>query len=153
MSPPPPEPTAADDPGTIGRVSHGYAPDGAPQRPDLVPLATIVRDTADHIATTARSEIDLLRARGALAGYGVKWASIWGLVAASCLTVALLALAFGAILFLTQLVGPLLATLIVVLFLLAAAAVAAYQARINLRDVAAAMKVHPPSHSQDPVEP
>lgn len=142
-----------DDPGAIGRVSHGYAPDSAPHRPDPVPLSTIVRDTADHIEATVRSEIDLLQARGAMAGSGVKWASIWGLVAASCLTVALLALAFGFILFLTQLIGPLLATLVVVLVLLAGGALAMVRARVHLRHVAAAMKIQPPSHSSEPVEP
>lgn len=145
--------SAQDDPGNIAGVSHGFAPDAAPDRVETLPLSALMRDTAEHIEAAVRSEIDLLQARGALAGTGIKWASIWGLVAASCLTVALLALAIGFILYLAQHIGPLLGTLVVVSALLVASAIAAIFARTRMRDVVTAMKLHPPSHSSEPVEP
>ena len=132
-------PRAADGP-AYDHVSHGYAPDGRPVPPPPVPLDIIVRDVVDNVAATAKAEVALLQARSALAGHGVKWASAWGFVAACALLVAMLAVAFGAILVLAASVGPLLATLIVVAVLLALAAFAGWRAKRSAGDVRTAFR-------------
>ena len=108
--------------------------------PPPVPLDIIVRDVVDNVAATAKAELALLQARGALAGQGVKCASVWGFVAACALFIAMLALAFGAILVLAAQVGPLPATLIVVAVLLALAAVAGWCAKRSAGDVRTAFR-------------
>lgn len=121
-------------------VSHGYAPDGRPVTPPPVPLEKIVGDVVDDLRATVEAELMLLKARGALAYHGVGWTSAWGFIAACALLVAMLALAFGAILVLAQHIGPLLATLIVFAVLLLVAAVAGWRARLNYGDVKAAFR-------------
>lgn len=121
-------------------VSHGYAPDGRADPPPPVPLDMIVRDVVDNAAATAKAELALLQARGALAGHGIKWASAWGFVAACALLIAMLATAFGAILVLATHVGALLATLIVVAVLLALAGFAGWRARRSAADVRTAFR-------------
>ena len=121
-------------------VSHGYAPDGRPVTPPPVPLEKIVGDVVDDLRATAEAELTLLKARGALAYHGVGWTSAWGFIAACALLVAMLALAFGAILVLAQHIGPLLATLIVFAVLLLVAAIAGWRARLNYGDVKAAFR-------------
>lgn len=130
----------APDGPAYDRVSHGYAPDGPAVPPPPVPLDVIVRDVVDNAAATARAELALLQARGALAGHGVKWASAWGFVAACALLIAMLATAFGAILVLAPHVGPLLATLIVVAALLALAAFAGWRAKHSAADIRTAFR-------------
>lgn len=137
-------PSEPDTPPTPGRsfdgVSHGYAPDGRPIAPPPVPLEKIVGDVVDDLQATAAAELTLLKARGALAYHGVGWTSAWGFVAACALLVAMLALAFGAILVLAQHIGPLLATLIVFAVLLAVATIAGWRARLSYDDVKAAFR-------------
>jgi hypothetical protein len=130
----------APDGPAYDQVSHGYAPDGPAVPPPPVPLDIIVRDVVDNVAATAKTELALLQARGALAGHGVKWASTWGFVAACALLIAMLATAFGAILVLAPHVGPLLATLIVVAALLALAAFAGWRAKHNAGDIRTAFR-------------
>ncbi|PKP98508.1 MAG: hypothetical protein CVT74_10790 [Alphaproteobacteria bacterium HGW-Alphaproteobacteria-13] len=137
---PTPPPDAKPDQRPYDHVSHGYAPDGPASPPPPVPLDIIVRDVVDNLAATAKTELALLEARGALAGHGVKWASAWGFVAACALLVAMLAVAFGAILVLAQYVGPLFATLIVAAALLALAAFAGWRARRSAGDVRTAFR-------------
>ena len=91
-------------------------------------------------STTVQAELALLEARGALASHGVKWASAWGFVAACSLLVALLAVAFGAILVLAPHVGPLLATLIVVAALIGLAGFAGWRAKRSAGDVKLALR-------------
>ena len=133
----PPDPTNARG---FDRVSHGYAPEGTPDASPPVPLEQVVRDVVDNLSATARTEIALLEARGVLAGNGLKGASIWGFVAACALLVAMLAVAFGAILVLAPHVGPLLATLIVVAALAALAAFAGWRARLSAGDIRTALR-------------
>lgn len=137
-------PSEPDTPPTAGRsfdgVSHGYAPDGRPVAPPPVPLEKIVGDVVDDLQAAAAAELTLLKARGALAYHGVGWTSAWGFIAACALLVAMLALAFGAILVLAQHIGPLLATLIVFVVLLAVAVVAGWRARLSYSDVKAAFR-------------
>lgn len=121
-------------------VSHGYAPGGRPAATPSVPLDKVVRDVVDNLSETAKAELALLEARGALAGHGIKWASAWGFVAACALLVAMLAVAFGAILVLAPHVGPLFATLIVVAALVALAAFAGWRAKQSAEDVRIAFR-------------
>lgn len=131
---------ARSDEGALNRVSHGYAPDGRPIAPPPVPLEKIIDDVVDNFQATARAELALLEARGELALHGATWAASWGAVAASALGVAMLALAFGAILALTPQVGPLLATLIVVGVLLLIAAFAGWRAKASYADIRTALR-------------
>lgn len=121
-------------------MSHGYAPDGRPITPPPVPLDKIVGDVVDNLSATAKAELALLEARGELALHGVSWTAGWGAVAASAAGIAMLALAFGAILVLMPHVGPLLATLIVVGALLAVAAFAGWRAHIAYNDIRTALR-------------
>lgn len=138
-SPDPNIPTVSDQRSFDG-VSHGYAPDGSPVTPPPVPLEKIVGDVVDNLSATARAELALLEARGELALHGASRAAIWGGVAATAAGVALLALAFGAILALSPHLGPLLATLIVVGFLLAIAALAGWRAHLSYGDIRTALR-------------
>ncbi|WP_235302720.1 phage holin family protein [Sphingopyxis sp. MWB1] len=122
-------------------MSHGFAPGKqTPSSPPLSPLDSMVEGLVNDLSRTAKTELELLEARVALARYGVKWASAWGFVAACALLVALLAVAFGAILALIPHVGPLFATLIVVGLLLAIAAFAGWRAKEGVDDVRIALK-------------
>lgn len=140
MPPSGPEIPPAPDQRSFDGISHGYAPDGRPVAPPPVPLEKIVGDVVDNLQATAEAELALLKARGALAYHGVGWTSAWGFVAACALLVAMLALAFGAILVLAQHIGPLLATLVVVAALLLVAAVSGWRARLSYGDVKAAFR-------------
>ncbi|HMO76964.1 MAG TPA: phage holin family protein [Sphingopyxis sp.] len=139
MASPDPDATASDDRG-LGRVSHGYAPGGPADAPPPVPLSDIVRDVVDDLQATAKAELALLEARGAVAGHGIKWASVWGFIAACALLVAMLAVAFGAILALMPHVGALLATLIVFAALILLAAFAGWRAKRSADDIRAAFR-------------
>lgn len=100
----------------------------------------MVQRLVEDVSQTAKAELELLEARAALARYGVKWASAWGFVAACALLVAMLAVAFGAILALIPHLGPLFATLIVVGLLLAVAAFAGWRAKEGVDDVRIALR-------------
>lgn len=128
--PPAPSDGSAEQ-AALDRVSHGYAPDGRAASPPPVPLEKIVEDVVDNVGAAVRAELELLEARGQLAWHGVGWASVWGIVAAGALAVAMLALAFGTILILSPEIGPFLATLIVLAVLLVLAGFAAWRAKIN----------------------
>lgn len=122
------------------RVSHGYAPGGRPITPPPVPLEKIVDDVVENLSATAKAELALLEARSELALHGVSWTAGWGAVAASTAGIAMLALAFGAILVLMPHVGPLLATLIVVGVLLGIAAFAGWRAQVAYGDIRTALR-------------
>ena len=121
-------------------MSHGYAPEGRAEAPPSEPLDAIVRDLAANISATAKSEMALLEARGSLAWHAVKWASAWGFFAACALAVAMLAIAFGAIMVLAPLVGPLAATLIVVAALMVLALFTGWRASRHWRDLRTALR-------------
>lgn len=121
-------------------ISHGYAPGGASAAPPPVPLDKIVGDVVDNLSATARAEFALIEARGELALHGASRAAIWGGVAATAAGVALLALAFGAILALSPEIGPLLATLVVVSVLLVIAALAGWRAHRHYGDIRTAFR-------------
>src|SRR3546814_17787915 len=92
-------------------------------------LEQIVGDVVDNLSATAKAELALLEARSELALHGATWTAAWGTVAASALGIAMLALAFGAILALAPHVGPFVAPLIVVAVLLVVAGFAGWRAR------------------------
>lgn len=121
-------------------VSHGYAPDGRPLTPPPVPLEQIVGDVVDNLSATAKAELALLEARSELALHGATWTAAWGTVAASALGIAMLALAFGAILALAPHVGPFVATLIVVAALLVVAGLAGWRAQQSYHDIRTALR-------------
>ncbi|WP_188236831.1 phage holin family protein [Sphingopyxis sp. LK2115] len=121
-------------------VSHGYAPDGRRATSEPVPLDKIVGDVVENLSATAKAELALIEARGELALHGATWSAAWGAVAACALGVAMLALAFGAILVLAPHTGPLLATIIVVAVLLAIAALAGWRARRAYDDIRTALR-------------
>ena len=121
-------------------VSHGYAPDGRPLAPPPVPLEQIVGDVLDNLSATAKAELALLEARSELALHGATWTAAWGTVAASALGIAMLALAFGAILALAPHVGPFIATLIVVAILLVVAGLAGWRAQRSYNDIRTALR-------------
>lgn len=121
-------------------ISHGYAPDGRPLAPPPVPLEKIVGDVVDNLSATAKAELALLEARTELALHGASWTAGWGAVAASALGIAMLALAFGAILALAPHVGPFVATLIVVAVLLAIAGFAGWRAQRSYGDIRTALR-------------
>lgn len=139
MASPDPNPPASDGRSFDG-ISHGYAPDGRPVAAAPVPLEKIVGDVVDNLSATARAELALIEARGELALHGAKWAAAWGTIAACALGVAMLALAFGAILALAPHVGPFVATVIVVIALLAVAAFAGWRAQIGYGDIRTALR-------------
>ena len=140
MPSPDPSPPPASGPRSFDGVSHGYAPDGRATQPPPVPLEKIVDDVIDNLSATAKAELALLEARSELALHGASWTAAWGAVAASALGIAMLALAFGAILVLAPHVGPLLATLIVVGVLLAIAAFAGWRAQRSYGDIRTALR-------------
>lgn len=121
-------------------ISHGYAPGGRPVTPPPVPLEKIVGDVVDNLSATAKAELALLEARGELALHGVSWTAAWGTIAACALGIAMLALAFGAILALAPHVGPFAATLIVVAVLLAIAGFAGWRAQRSYGDIRTALR-------------
>ena len=135
-----PAPSPAPEARGFDGVSHGYAPDGRPAAAPPVSLDKIVGDVVENLSATAKAELALLEARGELALHGASWAAAWGGIAACALGVAMLALAFGAILVLAPLIGPLLATLIVVAVLLGIAALAAWRARRSYGDIRTALR-------------
>lgn len=130
---------ARDSDGYSG-VSHGYAPHGAPKEDAPVPLADLVRGLIDDSKQAAQAEINLLKARGEVASQGAKKTSIWGIIALMTGFTALLAFAFGVILVLATLVGPLAATAIVVVVLLIIAAFAASKAKSGASDISVAFR-------------
>ena len=121
-------------------ISHGYAPDGRPVAPPPVPREKIVGDVVDNLSATAKAELALLEARGELALHGTTWTAAWGTIAACALGIAMLALAFGAILALAPHVGPFAATLIVVAVLLVVAGFAGWRAHRSYGDIRTALR-------------
>lgn len=140
MPPSDPKTPPTPDARSFDGISHGYAPDGRPLAPPPVPLEKIVGDVVDNLSATAKAELALLEARTELALHGASWTAGWGAVAASALGIAMLALAFGAILALAPHVGPFVATLIVVAALLAIAAFAGWRAQRSYGDIRTALR-------------
>ena len=72
--------------------------------------------------------------------HGASWTAAWGTIAACAVGIAMLALAFGAILALAPHVGPFVATLIVVAILLAVAGFAGWRAQRSYGDIRTALR-------------
>ena len=88
-----------------------------------------VKDLADDTRTAIEAEIAWQSARAGFVGGQVGSVAIWAGLALVCAFIAILSLAFGAILALTPLIGAVFATLAVVAVLLIVALSAALVAR------------------------
>jgi uncharacterized membrane protein (DUF485 family) len=103
-----------------------------------------VKDLADDARTAAEAEIAWQSARAGFVGKRAAFIAAWSGFALVCAFVAVLALAFGAILALTPLIGAILATAVVTGVLLLAAVIAGLIARNRVRQLkAAAFPVKP----------
>ena len=96
-------------------------------------LVDRVKDLADDARTAVEAELAWQMARAGYAGRRVTTIAAWGGLALACAFVAVLAVAFGAILTLAPLIGPGSATAVVTAVLLVAAVVAALFARGGIR--------------------
>jgi fumarate reductase subunit D len=86
-----------------------------------VPIGQLFSQLVDDGKRYARAEVELYKAKAADKAEPVKWAAIFGGAALTLVLSAVTALLVGLILALETLVGPLAATLIVVLATLAIA--------------------------------
>jgi hypothetical protein len=100
-------------------------------------LADRLKDLADDTRTAIEAELAWQGARASFVGGRAGGIAGWAALAVLCGFIALLSLAFGAILALVPHVGAVLATLIVVAALLLVAAVAGLVARSRVRRVRA----------------
>lgn len=115
----------------------------ADDEPDRSPLADAedesgslvdrVKDLADDTRTAIEAELAWQGARAGYAGRRVTAIAAWGGLALVCAFIAVLAVAFGAILTLAPLIGPGSATAAVTAVLLVVAAAAALIARSGVR--------------------
>ena len=107
---------------------------------DAGSLVDRVKDLADDTRTAIEAELAWQGARARYAARTASGIAVWGGLALACVTIALLAVAFGAILTLAPRIGPGSATVVVSGVLLIAALVAALLARRGgrrlLRDLA-----------------
>ena len=100
---------------------------------DTGSLVERVKDLADDTRTAIEAELAWQTARAGFAGRKASAIAAWGALAVSCIGVALLAVAFGAILTLAPQIGPGPATAVVVVVLLVAAVIAGLIARGRVR--------------------
>lgn len=106
--------------------------------PEPTALETVRALLADA-RVAAENEITLLKTGGALMARAVRQFSVWATAALLSAFVGLIALSIGFILALANVVGPLLATLIVAGLMLAFAGFAAWRARAATRRIANTM--------------
>lgn len=93
-----------------------------------VPIGQLFSQLVDDGKRYARAEVELYKAKAADKAEPVKWAAIFGGAALTLALSAVTALLVGLILALETLVGPLAATLIVVLATLATAGLLGWMA-------------------------
>jgi len=93
-----------------------------------VPIGQLFSQLVDDGKRYARAEVELYKAKAADKAEPVKWAAIYGGAALTLALSAVTALLVGLILALETLVGPLAATLIVVLATLAVAGLLGWMA-------------------------
>lgn len=93
-----------------------------------VPIGQLFSQLVDDGKRYARAEVELYKAKAADKAEPVKWAAIFGGAALTLALSAVTALLVGLILALETLVGPLAATLIVVLATLAVAGLLGWMA-------------------------
>jgi len=93
-----------------------------------VPMGQLFSQLVDDGKRYARAEVELYKAKAADKAEPVKWAAIYGGAALTLALSAVTALLVGLILALETLVGPLAATLIVVLVTLAVAGLLGWMA-------------------------
>ena len=100
---------------------------------DAGSLVGQLKDLAGDTRTAVEAEVAWQGARAAYIAGRVSGIALWAAIALACVIVALLALAFGAILVLTPLIGAFLATLAVTAALLVVAVSAGLVARARMR--------------------
>jgi hypothetical protein len=99
-----------------------------------VPIGQLFSQLVDDGKRYARAEVELYKAKAADKAEPVKWAAIYGGAAVTLALSAVTALLVGLILALETLVGPLGATLIVVLVTLAVAGVLGWMAYSKVKE-------------------
>ena len=92
-------------------------------------LVDQVRDLADDVRTAVEAELAWQSARASVVGRRLVGIAVWAAIGGTCIFIAVLALAFGAILALTPAIGATLATLAVTGALLLVALIAGLMAR------------------------
>lgn len=113
---------------------------------DVGSLVAQVKDLADDARTAVEAEIAWQGARAGFVGKRAAIIAAWGGFALVCGFIAVLSLAFGAILALTPIIGAALATVAVTAVLIVAAMIAGLIARGRIRALkvaAFASKVQP----------
>lgn len=105
---------------------------------DAGSLADQLKDLANDTRTAVEAEFAWQGVRAAFVAGRLSSIALWAAIALTCVFVALLALAFGAILALTPLIGAFLATLSVTGALLLTALIAGLVARRRMRRLKAA---------------
>ena len=114
------------------------APHDVGAEDDTGSLVDQVKDLADDARTAVEAELAWQGARAKFVGGRVAGIAAWAGFALVCAFIAVLALAFGAILALTPIVGAVLATVVVAGVLLLAALIAGLVARSRVRTLRAA---------------
>jgi hypothetical protein len=99
-----------------------------------VPIGQLFSQLVDDGKRYARAEVELYKAKAADKAEPVKWAAIYGGAALTLALSAVTALLVGLILALETLVGPLGATLIVVLVTLAIAGILGWMAYNKVKE-------------------
>ena len=122
-------------------------PAGAPPADagdDTESLVDQVKDLADDARTAVEAELAWQTARAGYAARGASAIAAWSGLALVCAFIAVLAMAFGAILTLAPLIGPGSATAVVTAVLLFGAVVAALLARSGIRRLRGDLASKPP---------
>lgn len=133
-------PTGVDD-----EVDHDVGvmrergPAAAP-RPDLPPIRATLSDLVDDARIAAEAEVDVLKARAAVAISGSKQFARWAFFSGLFVTLALLVIVIGTLLGLAAMIGFPLATLTVAGVLLIAAVITGVVARRAASDVGFAVR-------------
>ena len=115
---------------------------------DAGSLVDRVKDLAEDTRTALEAELAWQTARAGYAARKVSAIAAWGGLALVCGFVAVLAVAFGAILALAPLIGPGSATAVVTAVLLVGALVAALLARSGMRRLRGGLSSKPPGTSK-----
>ena len=117
---------------------------------DTGSLVEQVKDLAEDARTALEAELAWQTARAGYAARKVSAIAAWGGLALVCGFIAVLAVAFGAILTLAPVIGPGLATAAVTAVLLVGALVAAMLARSGIRKLRGDLAAKPPEASPKP---
>lgn len=116
----------------------GHTPTGPDERPVGAARHSLFDDAEalfGDAKTYVEAELAFQKSRAGFTAGRVKWAAVYGAMAFGFVHLALIALVVGLVIALTPLIGPWLATLVVVIALLAAAAVLLMKVRARVADI------------------